>query len=363
MSDIARGAEAGSSAGHGRHWAGARERGVYAGLWFMLQVYRLMGRLGFAFFLLPVIGYFFAFGRTARMASRQFLERVWSRPEGRRVLGHEPTLLDSLRHYMSFGSAILDKVAAWTGSIRLEDICYDNRESFARLEQSGQGGVLIGSHLGNIEICRALGSLRRGLKINVLVHTSHAASFNRLLSRANADAGLKMIQTTDFGVHTAIALRERVARGELIVIVGDRTPASNFARTVRVPFMGVDAAFPEGPFILAALLDCPVLLVFCMRKGRKFEMIFEEFAAERLSLPRKARREHLRAIAVRYAERLEHHALRYPYQWFNFFDFWAPTPPDHASTAAIRYPATSPAPSPAASAATSPAAARTGTGS
>jgi predicted LPLAT superfamily acyltransferase len=340
MRNITRDAKADPPAGLGLRWAGVRERGVYAGLWFMLQIYRLLGRPGFGFFLLPVIGYFFVFGRPARVASRQFLQRVWSRPEGRRVLGHKPTLLDSFRHYLSFGAAILDKVAAWTGSIRLEDISYDNRESFARLERTGQGGVLIGSHLGNVEICRALGSLHRGLKINVLVHTSHAASFNRLLTQANCDAGLKMIQTADFGVDTAIALRERVAQGELIVIVGDRTPASNAARTVRVPFMGADADFPEGPFILAALLDCPVLLVFCMREGRRFQMIFEEFAAVRLNLPRKARREHLRAIAVRYAERLEHHALRYPYQWFNFFDFWAPMPPEGGTATADPSPST-----------------------
>ncbi len=54
--------------------------------------------------------------------------------------------------------------------------------------------------------------------------------------------------------------------------------------------------------------------------------IFDTLAEDHLHLPRRDRREHLRAAVVRYAARLEHHALRHPLQWFNFFDFWAPPP-------------------------------------
>ena len=45
--------------------------------------------------------------------------------------------------------------------------------------------------------------------------------------------------------------------------------------------------------------------------------------AERIELPRRARAEHLAVWTQRYAARLEHYCCKAPYQWFNFYDFWA----------------------------------------
>jgi predicted LPLAT superfamily acyltransferase len=71
------------------------------------------------------------------------------------------------------------------------------------------------------------------------------------------------------------------------------------------------------------LLGCPVYLMFCRREGARFRLSVERFA-ERIELPRGRRDEALAAYAARYAGRLEAQALADPYQWYNFFDFWAP---------------------------------------
>ncbi len=305
-----------------RHWSRLGERGAYLGLRLMLMAYRLFGRTGFSLLLYPVIAYFFLVGTVARRASREFLARVYAQPCGRQVLGSVPGWRHSFRHFLCFGEAVLDKLAAWMGDIRLDQIVYENRSAFEALLHAGRGGVLIASHLGNIEVTRALATVARGLKITVLVDTRHSENFNRLMRRASPDAAVSLIQAAEIGPTTAMVLRERVARGEFVVIAGDRTPPTGSRRVTWVPFLGQPAPFPQGPFVLAALLECPVQLIFCFKRGGRYHVIFEPLA-EIIKMPRRARTAALEPLIACYATRLGHHCLEMPYQWFNFFDFWA----------------------------------------
>lgn len=305
----------------GRHWASLEERGVYFGLKAMLKTYRILGRIGFSIFLYPVIFYFFLANGAARRASKLYMQRINLDALGRQKLGRWPASLRSFRHFFFFGEAILDKLRAWTGGLHLEDIDFENQEAFVALQEAGQGGVMIASHLGNAEVSRALGMRRKGIKITVLVHTKHAQNFNRLLREESADSTVSLIQVTDVGPETAIHLSQKIAAGEFVVIVGDRTPVGKAPRAIWAPFLGRPAPFPEGPFILAAILKCPVLLIFCLKHKNRFRIIFEPFS-DVIDMPRARRREVLAELVARYAQRLEHHCLNNPYQWFNFFDFW-----------------------------------------
>src|SRR5262249_57318797 len=123
------------------------------------------------------------------------------------------------------------------------------------------------------------------------------------------------------GPQTAIELKECVERGEWLAIAGDRTPVHRQSRTCRVPFLGGEASFPVGPYILAALMGCPVYLMFCLREGSRHTVHFERLA-DSVSLPRYDRERGLRELAARYAQRLEHYCLLAPLQWYNFYDFW-----------------------------------------
>jgi predicted LPLAT superfamily acyltransferase len=154
------------------------------------------------------------------------------------------------------------------------------------------------------------------------VHTRHAVNYNRLLREFRPEAALNLVQVSEIGPGTAIALQQRIDRGEWVVIAGDRTPVSGGAHVSFVPFLGQEAGFPNGPWILGALLRCPVHLLFCVRIGDGWRMTLEPFA-DRIVLDRKDRRDALRGHAAAYALRLEAYARAFPLQWYNFFDFWA----------------------------------------
>ncbi|HRE16014.1 MAG TPA: hypothetical protein PLW86_02970, partial [Rhodocyclaceae bacterium] len=86
-------------------------------------------------------------------------------------------------------------------------------------------------------------------------------------------------------------------------------------------FLGASACFPQGPYILASLLECPVYLFFCVEEADGYRIVFEPFA-DQVMLPRGRREAAMAEYAQRYAHRLEALCRQAPLQWFNFFDFW-----------------------------------------
>ena len=224
------------------------------------------------------------------------------------------------------GQAVLDKLVAYNGGTRLSDLVFHGEARVQAVLDRGEGVLLLGSHLGNLEICRALAQFRPGLRLRVLVHTRHAPSFNRLLARLDPRSQVSLQQVTELGVAEAAELAAWVAAGGVVLIAADRVPLfrADSGRTGRViwaDFLRHPAPFPQGPFILGSLLDCAVFSLFCVRRGPRFEATFEPFA-ERLGLPRRERERALQRCASLFASQLEQHCLAAPFQWFNFFPFW-----------------------------------------
>ncbi|CAA0108474.1 Lipid A biosynthesis lauroyltransferase [BD1-7 clade bacterium] len=301
-----------------KHWANIEEAGVYWCMKFMLMVHSVLGKFIFLLILYPVVSYYFFMNKLARGASLDYLHQV------ARFTGKNPASVSywqSYQHFIQFAQSMVDKVSAWNNKIKFEDVVIQGREEFYQAAKKNHGAILLGSHLGNVEICRALVTLNHNTKLTILVHTKHAQNFNRILSEANPNHTTELIQVTDMGPDIAILLEQRIAAGEFIYIVGDRVPVKNNGRTSMAEFLGKPAQFAQGPFILAALLKCPVYTLFCVKESGAYHLYFEHFA-DRITMPRKTRSEALQAYVQTFATRLEHHCLKAPKQWFNFYYYW-----------------------------------------
>jgi predicted LPLAT superfamily acyltransferase len=263
-----------------------------------------------------VVAYFYATDRAGRRHSLAYLKRVHAR-----IGGAPPSWLTGLRHYMSFAGKALDSFIAWTDPRRSGPLKVASSPELEHLAARGAGVLLIVSHLGNAEFCRAGLAAHFKRRVNVLLHTKHAKLYNALIRSLRPDVEDYTIQVSEVGPQTAVELKDCVERGEWLAIAGDRTPVHGQSRTCRVPFLGAEASFPVGPYILAALMGCPVYLMFCLREGSAHTVHFEKLA-DSVSLPRSDREGALRELAARYAQRLEHYCLQAPLQWYNFFDFW-----------------------------------------
>lgn len=314
-----------------RHWAAVEESSLLWGIQALVWVYRLCGRWVFRLFLRPVVSYYFLAGRLARESSRDYLHHL-SRCYPDLEIGSG--CWQSYRHFLSFGETLLDKIVVWTGNITPEQVDFPNRQLLLDLIEQKRGGMLLSGHIGNLEICQAIATMRGHIHLNILVHTKHAEKFNRLLG-SRGSATIQLIQVTELSPAIAITLQDKIERGEFLVMVGDRVPVQG-SRTVSVPFLGEDAEFPQGPYLLASLLRCPVFTLFCFPVDGRFKIHLEPFAAN-IRIPRgePQRTQALSILARQYAERLEGYCRIAPLQWFNFYPYWGrPAANDKAPIAA-----------------------------
>ncbi|MBC8748505.1 putative LPLAT superfamily acyltransferase [Paraburkholderia sp. WC7.3g] len=301
-------------------WWRIAERGSRLGMSLLALSCKLFGRRFTALWLHPVVAYFLLTGRVARAASDNYFMRLNAAAPGANT--PRPGWLTAYRHMLAFAQSSFDKLAAWTGRVDDTDVTFDDPSAFEALIASGKGALVIGAHLGNLEMMRALAVRGDRAKVTAVVYTGHARRFNQVLASSHRDFARHLLEVGDFGPETAVLMQQRIDAGELLVIVGDRVPAREAGRTTDAQFLGASAPFAQGPYVLAHALGCPVYLFFCLKEGGGYRMYFEPFA-ERIELPRGERAQHLAAWAQRYALRLEHYCRKAPYQWFNFFDFWA----------------------------------------
>ncbi|MCS3902362.1 putative LPLAT superfamily acyltransferase/GT2 family glycosyltransferase [Methylohalomonas lacus] len=300
------------------HWARLQERGTARGLQLLLAAYRYGGRRTCLALLMPAVIYFYLSGREQRRASQAYLTRVahlnGQPPPGR---------WQSLRHFFSFANAAVDKVAAWCGAIKTDQVrLVDGSHTLFKQIDHSQAVLLLVPHFGNIECIRAIANRARNFQVNVLIHRNNARLFNHALEQLAPDSQIKLIEVNDIGPDTALLLQEKIAAGEWIVIAADRVAIGARERSVTVNFLGSPAEFPQGPIILAHVLQCPVYMVAAWREGDLFQVAWQQLA-ERVELPRADREAAIQHYMNDYARWLEPLVLAQPLQWFNFYDFWA----------------------------------------
>lgn len=299
-----------------QHWAEHQERGSFLLMKLTAGAVKILGRRVLSPVLHGIVLYFFLFGRSARRSAWQYQQRLadWSqRPE------LHPTGWRVFRQFMAFADALLDKLDVWNGKLGLDQIEIVDDAHLRDQLRGERGQMLVGAHLGNLEVCRALAELGEKITMNVLVHTKHAERFNRLLGEAGA-TNLRLVQVSELDPAIMLQLSQRLDRGEWLAIAGDRIPLHG-GRNARVDFLGHSAAFPQGPWLLAGLLKCPINLIFCLKDAGAYRVILEPFAAA-IEWRRSDRQQVIAQWTQRYADRLAHYCLQAPQQWFNFYPFW-----------------------------------------
>ncbi len=296
-------------------WQRQRERGSAGAL-------RLMGwiitRLGYrtAFALLyPIAAYFLLSAPRQRQAARLFLNRALGRPAGWR---------DLFRLFFTFSATLLDRVFLLDGRRQGFRIEVTGREALDAHIGAGRGCILLGAHIGCFDALRAVAETGCPVEVVALMHGDHAAISSDFFAQWSASRHTTIIPLGQ--PDAMLRAKECLERGGLVGILADRVPETpgrvGGTRVTRVPFLGRPAAFPDGPHILAGVLGAPVMMAYGVWTGpRRYQVCFEPFA-DRIALDRHRRPQAIAEAVAAYAARVEAMARAFPYNWFNFHDFW-----------------------------------------
>lgn len=220
----------------------------------------------------------------------------------RRRLGFGPfkSFVGVYRNFFSMGKIVIDRFAMYGG--RSFKFKIEENNCLSALCEEEKGFVIASSHVGNFELAGYSLSLG-GKRLNALVYAKETQAVmegrQEMFSRHN----IRMVPVSPdlqhlFTVSTALS------DGEIVAVPADRLFGSE--KSQRCLFFGEEAPFPAGPYALAGARDVPVVAVFVMKTGVTSYSISAVKVED----------------AASFAAALENTVRLYPYQWFNFFNFW-----------------------------------------
>lgn len=274
--------------------------------WITLKVGRWAARL----LLYPITLYFLLTAGEQRRASREFLSLA---------LGRKVGWWHVARHFHSFAGTILDRVYLVAGDHRRFNLRMHGVHAALEQVAKGRGCILLGAHLGSFEVMRMLAMINDSVDVKVLMYEEHNATLTNLIYSLNPHFSESIIPIG--GLDALLRVQECLSRGELVGILGDRLAEND--RKTRCQFFDREATFPSGPMLLASALKVPVVLFFGLYLGNNRYALHFELFAEEVDIRRGHREADVQQWTQRYANRLEYYARMEPYNWFNFYDFWA----------------------------------------
>ncbi len=270
------------------------------------------GGLPAAYFLLYFVAlYFFFFSGGTFRHSYDFYRKALG-------YGRLKSFFAVYRNYYAFGQVLVDRTAVMAGFRTGISFTFEGEEHLRKMASEGKGALLISAHMGNFEMAgHMLERLQRHTSI-IMYDAEHERIKQYMSQILQKSYDIIVLRNDNSHIYE---IRRAMENGDIICMHGDRFLKGN--RVVHCRFMGREAAFPAGPFYLALRNPIPVSFVFAMKSGRRS---YHFYASEPVVYCRgtggSARDEAVRSIAQDYAGKVENMIRRYPYQWFNFYDFW-----------------------------------------
>ncbi|MCU7802136.1 MAG: lipid A biosynthesis acyltransferase [Candidatus Thiodiazotropha sp. (ex Lucinoma borealis)] len=290
-------------------WKQQSERGSSLLMYLITNISLILGRNIGRLLLYPITIYFVVISRKSRIGSRLYLQRVFSRPVG---------FTQVFKHYHTFASTILDRVYFLSNRVDNFNIQIINTDFLDNNIEQGKGCILMGSHLGSFEVLRYLATLKEDVNIKILMYIDNAEKINRVLHALNPNISNLIIPLGH--PDSLIAAKDTTDAGGIVAILADRVFSDE--KFVECEFFGDSCRFPSGPIILASILEVPVMLFYGLYEKDLHYRVQFEMLTDGLKFTRENRDELVAYWMQKYANRLEAYSKQYPYNWFNFYDYW-----------------------------------------
>lgn len=219
------------------------------------------------------------------------------------------------KNIFTFGQTIIDRIVVMSGLKHSFTVERTGGQYLNELADGGQGGIIVSAHLGNYEMAGHL-LQRLDSVINIVMYDGEAEQVKQYLDKVTGPKNFNIIFIKEDMSHI-YEMSAALRRNELICIHADRYVQGN--RTISHDFLGKEARFPLGPFVLASKLRAPVCFVFAMKQS-KYQYHFYGYPPKVYEGRGTTGAE---AMLKDYVALLEEKVKQYPEQWFNYFDFWA----------------------------------------
>lgn len=218
------------------------------------------------------------------------------------------------KHIYAFSLNIFDRFTAKEGMVGKEiEVSRHNIKAFESIQKTG--GILIFSHHGNwaqsFKIFQTY-----DVRLNIIGDEAMDENLSKTESAKDANNRINIISLKN-GMQAMLDIARALQNQEIVIIMVDRVKEPN--KTVKVNFLGREAYLHSGGFEIAQMRKVPIVGCDIVRDGdQKIKIEFSEVITSKQA----KKPEIIQDLAQQYASFLEKPVKAYPYQWFNFFDFF-----------------------------------------
>ena len=286
-------------------WQG-KSKANTAGYRVFVSLIKTFGVRSAYFLLIFVSGYYFFFSRKSSSAILSFYRQLG--------FGKIKSLLKLYRNYYIFGQTLIDKVAVMANIPVQFTYDFDGENYLREMVALKKGGLLLSAHIGNWE---AAGHLLKRLntKINIVMFDGENAQIKKYLDTVTGEKAFNIIYVKNDLSHI-YKISEALSKNEVVCLHGDRFLPGN--KTLSCNFLGKEAKFPEGPFLLALKLKVPVAFVYAFKETNSHY----HFYSTELKYFYQSGNITMQDILKDFVASVETMVKKYPEQWFNYYDFW-----------------------------------------
>lgn len=288
-------------------WQG-KSKGTPLGYRIFVWVLKTFGVLPAYFLLRFVALYYFFF---SFKASRQIYLLY------RRKLGYSSisSLVKVYINYFLLGQSIIDKVVLMSGIKNSFTFDFDGEENLRQIAALKKGGILLSAHIGNWDVAGHLFT-RLDTPINIVMYDGEDEQIKKYLEGVTGKSKINIIVIKNDLTHI-YAISNAFAKNELVCMHADRFMPGN--KTLTQNFLGKEARFPMGPFLLAATFKVPVSFVFAVKESSRHYHFFASAIKDYSSFAKEAQ---INEMLRDFAAEMEIKLKQYPEQWFNYYNFW-----------------------------------------
>ncbi len=182
-----------------------------------------------------------------------------------------------------------------------------------------EGGILImSSHIGNFEYAGSL--MKAFTKTTYLMMLKiHDEKLKRYLDALHAKRSYQVIDLSD-PIKASQEAILKLKEGSVVCVMGDRDIEN---KSIKTTFLNETVYLPLGPFYLASFSNVPIIFIWCMKeKNKEYKVINVGPYKLKEASNSKERIEIAENLAHEFAREMEKVIREYPYQWFNFYNFW-----------------------------------------
>lgn len=280
-------------------------------LWY---IYKLFGKKMVKLVVFFVTLFSFLGAKENKKSSKKYLK----------IVGIKPTNFNVFKHFLSYSYSLVDRIESFSNNFPIEKLIFEDEEIKAKMVEDlkkGKGVFFICNHLGNVDILRSFifSDIHKNCtEVCVFLSKEQCKVFNQFIENIGVKFTTDVVPfpIEDIDINTSIELEERLNKGAIVFIAGDRISANSI--NFETNFLSHKVEFPIGTFKLAQMMNVATYFVSAIKiKGDKYSIHLKKFTQK------ETKKETLSSMQSEFVSFLEEKTKLAPYQFYHFYDMFA----------------------------------------